>query len=1158
LNKLISIKKLTIMFLLAIILISATGASFQQSGAAMYVDGSAGNDNNSGTSTGSAFRTIQKAANMATAGTIIYVRGGTYNESIALSRSGSSGAPITLTRYGSESVTINGGSNMAIYSSGAVSYWTIDSLTIRSTNRYTMRFGWYGEPTTDHFTVKNNTIFGADYIMGSYHIWDNNNISGVGYPGGDGDGGISDGGSSHHNIYRNNNVHDFTGTDARGIWTQGQSHDNLIENNVVTNINTGSGLGQCIDLDGAAQIEWRHVVRGNRVSGCSYVGIQLENVFDTIIENNVITGGNSGIIVISYDAGVKCLKGGESGQYGDQNGDNNCQGDPTNNSIRQNLITTTSNWGWGYGGIVNWYAGAVKYWGNTISAPASAGNGGINVQGTAAQNRNTSIKSNIITQGSGAAICASDWGSISEDSNNLLYRTSGTNVYTQGSGCSSDQSLSSYQSSTGRGQNNLVANPNFKSGSDFSLASNSPAIDTGVTVGTTSDIVGNSRPANVTYDMGAYEFGGTPTVPTAVPTAGPTVAPTTAPTVGPTTNLAFGKPATQSSTYENGFASLAEDGNLDGNYYNGSVSHTGADAMAWWQVDLGASSNLSSIDLYPRTDCCTDTRNLNMYVLVSDNPIASTDLNTAIAQAGVSNFYLAGPVMTMTSINVNRSGRYIRVQLAGTNNLSLTEVVVKPSGTAPTATTAPTAGPTATKAPTNAPTAAPTLAPTTAPTTAPGGTASNIARGKTASQSSTYSGAAASRAVDGNTDGNFNNGSVTHTNADAGAWWALDLGASSQITNVNLWARTDCCEWRTNNVYLLVSDSPITSTALNTARAQAGVSSYLVSGNMLRPSTVAVNRTGRYIRVQLQNSDNLSLAEVEVMGTGSAAPTTAPTVAPTAAPTATKAPTTAPTAGPTATKAPTTAPTTAPTATKAPTTVPTTAPTVAPTTAPTTPPSGIINVGKGKTATQSSDYNGAAASRAVDGNTDGNFNNGSVTHTNADAGAWWQVDLGASYTISYLNLWARSDCCEWRSNNVYVLVSDTAFTSTNLSTTRSQAGVSSYLVSGNVLRPSKVDINRTGRYIRVQLQNTDNLSLAEMEVMANSTPVVVAAPMMLQAAPAVVTVAPTAAPVIVEPTAAPSIVAPTAAPAVVAPTQAPTATLQTPQTLTATATVTAP
>ena len=57
---------------------------------------------------------------------------------------------------------------------------------------------------------------------------------------------------------------------------------------------------------------------------------------------------------------------------------------------------------------------------------------------------------------------------------------------------------------------------------------------------------------------------------------------------------------------------------------------------------------------------------------------------------------------------------------------------------------------------------------------------------------------------------------------------------------------------------------------------------------------------------------------------------------------------------------------------------------------------GAPNLALGKSATQSSTLPGypfAAAGAAVDGNTNGNFYAGSVTATNADGNAWWQVDL---------------------------------------------------------------------------------------------------------------------------------------------------------------------
>ena len=93
------------------------------------------------------------------------------------------------------------------------------------------------------------------------------------------------------------------------------------------------------------------------------------------------------------------------------------------------------------------------------------------------------------------------------------------------------------------------------------------------------------------------------------------------------------------------------------------------------------------------------------------------------------------------------------------------------------------------------------------------------------------------------------------------------------------------------------------------------------------------------------------------------------------------------------------------------------------------------NLALNKTATQSSTITGnggnPVAGSAVDGNTDGNFNNGSVSHTNADANAWWQVDLGSSATISSITIWNRTDCCSDRLSDYWVFVSNTPFLSTD-------------------------------------------------------------------------------------------------------------------------------
>lgn len=73
-----------------------------------YYVSTSGSNSNSGKSLASPFRTIQQAAVVARAGDNIYVRGGTYRETVTVIRSGTSSAPITFQPYASEQVTITG------------------------------------------------------------------------------------------------------------------------------------------------------------------------------------------------------------------------------------------------------------------------------------------------------------------------------------------------------------------------------------------------------------------------------------------------------------------------------------------------------------------------------------------------------------------------------------------------------------------------------------------------------------------------------------------------------------------------------------------------------------------------------------------------------------------------------------------------------------------------------------------------------------------------------------------------------------------------------------------------------------------------------------------------------------------------------------------
>jgi hypothetical protein len=458
--------------------------------------------------------------------------------------------------------------------------------------------------------------------------------------------------------------------------------------------------------------------------------------------------------------------------------------------------------------------------------------------------------------------------------------------------------------------------------------------------------------------------------------------------LGGSPNLALGKTATQSSTfpgYPTAGAASAVDGNPDGNFTDGSVTATNADPNAWWQVDLGATAAVSSIVVFNRTDCCS-TRLTDFWVFVSNTPFLPTDTPATLQnRAGTFASHQTSAPNPSTTIAANGVlGGYVRVQLSGTDYLSLAEVQVFGIFGPP------------------------------APT--------NLAQGKAASQSSTFPGFAtdgAASAVDGNTDGNFGDGSVTATNADPNAWWQVDLGATAAVSSVIVWNRTDCCGSRLNDYWVFISNTPFLATdtpATLQNRAGTFASHQTVAPN---PSiAIAAGAQGRYVRVQLTGTNYLSLAEVQVFGTGGAP---APT-----------------------------------------------------------------NVAQGKAASQSSTFPGFAtdgAAAAVDGNTDGNFLDGSVTATNADPNPWWQVDLGASTAVSSIVIWNRTDCCGTRLGDYWVFVSDTPFLATDTPTTlQNRAGT---FASHQTTAPNPsttVAAIAQGRYVRVQLSSANYLSLAEVQV----------------------------------------------------------------------------
>jgi hypothetical protein len=142
------------------------------------------------------------------------------------------------------------------------------------------------------------------------------------------------------------------------------------------------------------------------------------------------------------------------------------------------------------------------------------------------------------------------------------------------------------------------------------------------------------------------------------------------------TNLAAGQPARASSVGWGGDPARAVDGNADGVFDNNSVTHTLADFQPWWQVDLGLSRSIQTVQVFNRTDCCI-TRLSNFYVFVSANDMSGRTLAQLTADPAVTLTRVA-TLNGAASITLPlvAQGRFVKVQLEGSDYLSLAEVRV--------------------------------------------------------------------------------------------------------------------------------------------------------------------------------------------------------------------------------------------------------------------------------------------------------------------------------------------------------------------------------------------------------------------------------------------------------------------------------------------------
>ena len=279
-------------------------ANIVQSYSKTYYVATNGLDSNSGTIS-NPFRTIQKAANIVTAGDSVIVRSGTYAAFKIENKNGTIDSPIIFMRFPGEKVIVDhylGGGDgynvIRIINSG---YIIIDSFKITDSNPELAHVTKLDPNNPDDFEIIKRHIDedgvrlissggeGPDHIiLRNLEVY---NIARV---------GISGYGKGHYNQFINNDVHHVG---AYGFYINGTNH--LFKNNIVhDNKSLGMNLGNSTDP-----------------------------IYDSIIEGNIL-----------YNNGSENYYNASSGSIG-PSGDGVFLVRGWNNVIRNNLCYNNRGWG---------------------------------------------------------------------------------------------------------------------------------------------------------------------------------------------------------------------------------------------------------------------------------------------------------------------------------------------------------------------------------------------------------------------------------------------------------------------------------------------------------------------------------------------------------------------------------------------------------------------------------------------------------------------------------------------------------------------------------------------------------------------------------------------------------------------------------------------
>ncbi len=142
------------------------------------------------------------------------------------------------------------------------------------------------------------------------------------------------------------------------------------------------------------------------------------------------------------------------------------------------------------------------------------------------------------------------------------------------------------------------------------------------------------------------------------------------------------------------------------------------------------------------------------------------------------------------------------------------------------------------------------------------------------------------------------------------------------------------------------------------------------------------------------------------------------------------------------------------------------------------------NVATDGQAKQVSTFQGAVASRAIDGNTDGNAANNSVSGTLAGFQNWWSLDMILPQDVHKIRIWNRTDCCSDWLQPIWVFVSEYEIPEFGIPEEIAQIPwITAFYHDGPIDTFAEFDFQGKAQRIKIQLGEYGRLMMAEVQVL---------------------------------------------------------------------------